>query len=197
MSGAAVGILVAASLAPPAGLIGMASALGRWEMVFSGLYVLLLQLAGINLAGSLVFRAYGLSSQGARFERGKKWMFPAVLAVTVMVLAGLLGWQFSSSPELQRPTRSQRAVAQIQTVINESGLVELVEANVRFPRSNIAGQNTVLSVVYVQRRPDTAMPAEEIRHRITTAIQQRLLEQGFNVTPLVDVIVLEPPAPGD
>ncbi|MCZ7570827.1 MAG: DUF389 domain-containing protein [Ardenticatenaceae bacterium] len=197
VSGAAVGILVAASLAPPAGLIGMASALGRWEMVFSGLYVLLLQLAGINLAGSLVFRAYGLSSQGARFERGKKWMFPAVLAVTVMVLAGLLGWQFSSSPELQRPTRSQRAVAQIQTVINESGLVELVEANVRFPRSNIAGQNTVLSVVYVQRRPDTAMPAEEIRHRITTAIQQRLLEQGFNVTPLVDVIVLEPPAPGD
>ena len=49
VSGAAVGILVAASLAPPAGLVGMAIAISRWDMVTSGLFVLLLQLVGINL----------------------------------------------------------------------------------------------------------------------------------------------------
>ena len=42
VSGAATGMLVAASLAPPAGIIGMAAAIGRWDMAVSGLFLLLL-----------------------------------------------------------------------------------------------------------------------------------------------------------
>lgn len=57
VSGAAVGMLVAASLSPPAGLIGMASAMGRWDLAINGVFVLLLQLVGINLSASLVFRS--------------------------------------------------------------------------------------------------------------------------------------------
>lgn len=193
VSGASVGFLVAASLAPPAGLIGMAGAIGRWDMALSGLYLLPLQLAGINLAGAIVFRASGLTPQGVRYERGKQSMFVAILGVTMLALAGLLVLQFSSSPELQRPTRAQRAAAEIQDVTNKSGLAELVEANVRFTRANIEDQNTLLSVVYVQRRSDVTLPDEEIRNQITRAIQQRLRERGFNVTPLIDVNVLGPP----
>jgi uncharacterized membrane protein len=50
VSGAATGMLVAASLAPPAGTIGMASAIGEWDLVRTGVFVLLLQLVGINLS---------------------------------------------------------------------------------------------------------------------------------------------------
>ena len=52
VSGAAIGVLVAASLAPPTGLVGMAAVIGRWDMVLSGVFVLLLQLVGINLSGA-------------------------------------------------------------------------------------------------------------------------------------------------
>lgn len=192
VSGAATGMLVAASLAPPAGIIGMASAMGRWDIVSNGIFLLLLQLVGINFSAAIVFRIFGLSARGARYDRGKKWLFPTALAATVVALTGLLTWQFSNPPKLQRPTRAQRAQAEIQKVVEQSTLVELVDANARFTRTE-KGQNTLLGMVYVQRRAGASQSSEEIRSDLTDKIQNHLLKQGFSVTPLINVTVLEPP----
>jgi uncharacterized hydrophobic protein (TIGR00341 family) len=194
VSGAATGMLVAASLAPPAGIVGMASAIGRWDMVISELFLLFLQLCGINFSAALLFRVFGLSAQGTRYQRGKKRVFFSALAITVIALALLLTWQFSHSPNLQRSSLAQRANAQVQKTVEQVGLAKLVESNVRFTRSNIEGQNTLLSVVYVQRQPGVTASSEEIRLRLTQSIQTQLLKQDLNVTPLVDVNVLETPA---
>ncbi|MGG6295120.1 DUF389 domain-containing protein [Leptolyngbya sp. AN02str] len=193
VSGAATGMLVAASLAPPAGIVGMATAIGRWDMVVNGLFLLLLQLFGINISAALLFRLYGISIKESRYSRGKKGIFPLVLTITAIALAGLMTWQFANPPNLERSSRAQQANAEIQSVIQQNELAELVEANVRFTRASIAEQNTLLCVVYVQRADGVNLPAEAIRDRLTQAIQTRLLEQGFDVTPLVDIQVLEPP----
>lgn len=193
VSGAATGMLVAASLAPPAGIVGMASAIGRWDMVVSGLFLLLLQLVGINFTAALLFRFFGLSSQGVRYQRGKRWLFPIALGLTVAMLASLLTWQFAQPPSLQRSTLAQRANAEIQEVVSQNPMVDLVEANVRFTRANIKGQNTLLSVVYVQPRQGIAVSEEEIRSRLTREIQTHLKQQNLNITPLVDISILEPP----
>jgi uncharacterized hydrophobic protein (TIGR00341 family) len=190
--GAATGMLVAASLAPPAGIVGMACAIGRWDLAKGGLFLLLLQLCGINLTAAILFRIFGLSTKGSRYKRGKKGVFPITLSVTLIALLGLLGWQFSTSPSLERSTRTQRANVQVQKAIEEVGLAQLVESNVRFTRPEIPGQNTLLSVVYVQRKPGVKMSDAEISDRITRAVQNRLQEEGFNVTPLVSVNVLKP-----
>jgi uncharacterized hydrophobic protein (TIGR00271 family) len=194
--GAAVGMLVAASLSPPAGLVGMASALGQWDMALSGLFVLFLQLAGINLTGSLVFRIAGLSSEGSRYDRGKPWLFRLSLALTTLALAALLTLQFWTSPDLRRPSQAQRAAAEIQNVVDQSEHARLVETNVRFTRADIPGQNTLLVVTYVQPTEGTDRSPEQIRAELTSAIQTHLLQQGYNVTPLVDIIVLAPPRAG-
>ncbi|WP_414564142.1 MULTISPECIES: TIGR00341 family protein [unclassified Anabaena] len=193
VSGAATGMLVAASLAPPAGIVGMASAVGRWDMVISGVFLLLLQLCGINFSATLVFRLFGLSAQGTRYQRGKKRVFGISLVITVIALAGLLSWQFLNSPNLQRSSLAQRANAEVQKTVAQVGLAKLVESNVRFTRSDIEDQDTLLCVVYVQRQPQVTASAEEIRDRLTQSIQTHLLQQDFNVTPLVDVNVLETP----
>lgn len=191
VSGTAVGMLVAAALAPPAALIGMAIALGRWEMVMNGVFLLLLQLVGINVAAATVFRAYGLSTQGARYQRGKRWVFPTSLALSGLLIVGLLIWQFSSSPRLQRSSRAQRATAEIQQVIDNSGLASLAYADVRFTRM-IPDQNTLLCVLQVQRQAQD-VSKDEISDRLTQAVQTRLLAQDFDATPLVSITVLEPP----
>ncbi|MBW4609016.1 MAG: DUF389 domain-containing protein [Hassallia sp. WJT32-NPBG1] len=192
VSGAATGMLVAASLAPPAGIVGMASVIGKWDMAISGLFLLLLQLVGINFTAALLFRFFGLSAQGVRYQRGKRWLFPVALASTVAVLASLLTWQFANTPFLQRSTIAQRANADIQQVVNQNPLVDLVEANARFTGNNVKGQNTLLSVVYVQRREGASLSSEEISSRLTQEIQTHLEKENFNITPLVNVSVLEP-----
>ncbi|NJL67340.1 MAG: DUF389 domain-containing protein [Microcoleus sp. SM1_3_4] len=192
VSGAAAGMLVAASLAPPAGIVGMAAALGRWDLVANGLFLLLLQLGGINLSASLLFRIYGLSTKGTRYQRGQKWVTRSALAITVLALISLLTWQFSNSPNLERSSRAQQANAEVQKAIEQVGLAELVESNVRFTRPNIPGQNTLLSLVYVQRKPGVTQSDAEISNQIKNAVQKRLQEQGFNATHLIDVTVLEP-----
>jgi len=193
VSGAAVGVLVAASLAPAAGLIGMAAAIARWDMVVNSLFLLVLQLAGINFSGAIVFRLVGLSATGARYNRGKRWLFPVVLGIGAVIMAGLLTAQLWQEPSLQRTSLEQRTSTEIQQVVEESKLAKLVQSNVQFTRTKIEGQNTLLTVVYVQRNPEVTASTETIQTQLTEAIQSHLLEIDVNVTPLVQVTVLELP----
>lgn len=86
VSGAAIGLLVAANLAPPAACLGMAAFLARWDLVQSCGFQLLLQLVGINLAGTVVFRLRGLSARGALFERGYPLVWRVGLGFSVIAL---------------------------------------------------------------------------------------------------------------
>ncbi|MGB3203332.1 MAG: DUF389 domain-containing protein [Nodosilinea sp.] len=192
VSGSATGMLVAASLAPPAGIIGMAMAIGRWDMVVNGIFLLLLQLAGINLSAAILFRTFGLSTTGARYQLGKRGVFPVALGISAIAIAVLLSWQLSNSPNLERSSRAQRANTEVQTAVHQFSQVQLVESTVRFTRANISGQNTLLAEVYVQRQPEAGSD-QAIQAELTQAIQDRLLAQGFDVTPLVNINVLAPP----
>lgn len=194
VSGTAVGMLVAAALAPPAGTAGMAIALGMWSMVLNCLFLLVLQLVGINLAAATVFRLYGLSPKGARYKRGSNWVFPVGIAVTTGILIALLSYQFTSGTTLQRSSLEQRANAEVQKVIEKSDLAKLVQSSVSFTRADVEDQNTLLCLIYVQRPDNITASDQEISDRLTSQVQNHLMRKDFDATPLVNVSVLEPPA---
>lgn len=193
VSGAAVGILVAASLAPPAGLVGMAAAIGRWDLVVGAAFVLLLQLAGINFVGALTFRLFGLAPGAVAYKRLSRRVFPVGLAASALVLAALLAWQFAAPPALERASLAQRAATEMRRVVEQRPDVALVEAEARFTRTEAAGENTLLGTVYVQRRPASASPEAALSADLARAIQQRVQAEWPSLTPLVSVTVLEPP----
>lgn len=190
VSGAATGMLVAASLAPPAGLIGMAAALGEWSMVKTGIFVLALQIIGINISGAIVFVVSGLRPRGVRYTRGKRRFGILAWIASVFLLIGLLGWQFKSPPTLQHSTLSKRAAATVQQILDNSDIAKLVETKARFTRANIQGQNSLLVEVFVQKNAN--LPAPDIQSRLTQEIQTELSDE-FNLTALVDVTVLTAP----
>lgn len=192
VSGAAVGLLVAASLAPPAGLIGMAGAIGEWDMVVSAVFLLLLQLVGINLSGAAVFRWYGLTPIGVRYDRGKQSVAVITVIASLAALGALMTWQFWDRPNLERSSRAERALEEIKQVVNESGIAGLVEANVRFTRADIEGQHTLLGVLYVQRKAEQ-LSNEDVRTKLLESIHRRLRQRDFSVTPLIDVTILTVP----
>ncbi len=196
VSGTAVGILVAASLAPPAGLTGMSLALGDWDMAKTGAFVLSLQLVGINLGGTLVFRWAGLTPGGIRYERGHPRVLQLSIAISGIILAGLLAWQFLTPLEFQHSSMAQRAVGDIQEILKGSDEMILVQAGARFTRPSVAKQNTLLADVYVQALSGSATSGadrDRLKGDATRMIQQGLLERGYPVTPLVHVVILDPP----
>jgi uncharacterized hydrophobic protein (TIGR00271 family) len=193
VSGAATGLLVAAALAPPSALLGMAAAIGEWNLVMTTGFLLLLQLFGIQLAGSLVFRYYGrLTHESTRYQRGHRWIFPFSLAVSTLALVGLLFWQFTGSPDLFRSTREQRATAIVQRILAESDLAYMVEANLRFTQPNIPDQNTLLGVIHVQKAEGATASTDEIDQQLTREIEQQLMIE-FDLTPLIDLQVMTAP----
>lgn len=194
VSGAAVGMLVAASLAPPAGVIGMAAAIGEWTMCKGGIYLLGLQLLGINFSGAAVFRIFGLSPNGVRYTRGSGGLSLGAWLVTFVLLIGLVTWQMSRSPELLRSSQAQRATATLKQTVEDFPDADLLEANARFTRANIPSQHTLLAELYVQPATTSERSAEAISRSLTTLAQDDLMEAGFNLRPYINVTVLEPPS---
>ncbi len=192
VSGAAVGILIAASLAPPAGMVGMALVIGRYDIALRSAFLLVLQLVGINLSAALVFRTFGLSSTGARYTRGKSWLFPVALGVTAALLAALLGWQYSNPPALERASLEQQATATVQEVIRDRGDLNYLTSDIRFTQSSDGGNNKLLAVVYVQEQANNSLSAEAIQERLSQSLRQELNQSLQDTDPLIMVNVVGP-----
>jgi uncharacterized membrane protein len=98
--------------------MGMAGVLREWDMVMSGLLLLLMQLVGINLAGAAVLRTLSVRRPYARGRPGMTWLATAASAAA---LAGRLLWQFTNRPAYQRSSKSERALDEMKRVVNETG----------------------------------------------------------------------------
>lgn len=186
VSGAAVGLLVAASLAPPAGVVGMAAGLGRWDMVGSAGYVLALQLVGIHLSGAVVFRLFGLSHLRARHGRGKKHLFPAGLVGTVILLAGLLTMQFTIPIHLNRLSVAEDVASAISDELAEAPLrAEHIET--RFMKTEGDRPPVLLAEILIRRPDDLSMPLDSTSQMLSQRLHRRLAESWPEISPVLDI----------
>jgi uncharacterized membrane protein len=190
VSGAAAGILVAALLAPQAGLIGISLVSGDLQMIPGALFTLVLQLAGINVAAAGVLHIFGLRPRGVRYDRGNRGVRAGALAVSGLVVAGLLAVQFlSDSPELERSTVEQRARSAVLARLEQDPVLDVIEANARFTRARVPGQNSLLIVLYIQ--PRSGAPTDDaLRERAAALALAAVKEREWNVTALVSVNVV-------
>jgi uncharacterized hydrophobic protein (TIGR00271 family) len=191
VSGAAVGVLVAASLAPPTGLIGMALNFGNWQLVRSGVFLLIIQLAGIQLSAALVFRYMGkVTIEGVRFASGKEYVFRLSMLVSVLVVAGLLYWQFSSQPGLQKASLSTQITEVMRNSLQELDGIETIEADARFTRGTLPNLNPVICELYLYNRNDS-LSDEQVRQLVEKLLHERIKEQDSNADPMFDITVLD------
>lgn len=188
VAGTAVGMLVAASLAPPSGMIGMALAIGRFDLAANGLFVLLMQLLALNLAGALTFRVAGLTSDGIRFERGQPRIYHVSLGASALLLAGMLLFQWSSPLTLQRSTLEQRVEGTVETLFENDPLITFIEGTFSFPRPQADGQK-LLATLYIT----TDLSDEAATRHVIARTHARVTEEFESVEPLVSVVIVEEP----
>jgi uncharacterized membrane protein len=194
ISGATTGVAVAASLAPPAGLLGISVAMGRWDMLDNALFVLSLQLIGINLTGALVFRLYGVTPQLVRLRHGKRRTFYLSLGFSLVALIGLLIWQFSGPLRLQRSSEETRMAQTVEEALGTIDFATLVHVETRFRGDGSDEQQELLVIAYLRPTEETDLTVEEIRQYARNAIAYALLDGEGAVVPLVDVTVVEGPS---
>ena len=189
--GAAVGVLVAASLAPPTGLIGMALNFGNWQLVRSGVFLLVMQLAVIQLSAALVFRYMGkVTVKGARFADGKPYVFKLSMAVSVLLVAGLLYWQFSGQPGLQKSSLSTQIAEVMNTALGEMEEVEAIEVSARFTSGTLPDLNPVICELFLYNRSET-LTDEEVKKLVSSLLYKRIKAQCWNADPMFSITVLD------
>lgn len=181
ISGAAVGMLVAASLAPPTGILGAAAAIGEWDLALRATYLIALQLAGINLVAAALFRHYGLDPDPAWLSGGRRLVWPVALT-----LSGVLFLSLTALPVFGGTTWQQKDAELVtrHTVVDlVDGLdgVELLEVDVRNAR--FADRN-LLADVTVSSEPDLQ---EEVLRALPDLVTERLAT--LDVAVNVDVTV--------
>ncbi|MBW3569973.1 MAG: DUF389 domain-containing protein [Gemmatimonadetes bacterium] len=194
VSGAGAGLLVAASLAPPAGVVGISAVLGRWDLAASAGFLLVLQLVGIDLAGAVVFRLFGVGPQGRRYPHGHAWAARIAGVVIGAAFAGLLALQFATPrPTLVRAGLEERARSAAVTALRQDPEVRVLDVWARFPRPDHAAHHPLLLRVAVERR-DGAAAVQGVRERTAMRVADAVAARLPRVTPLVDVTVLERPS---
>lgn len=184
VSGAAVGMLVAASLAPPTGVLGSALVMGRLDLVGRAAFLIVLQLAGINLVASGVFRLHGLRSEQPRFGTGNRRTLSIALASCALIVVAMVGWQTVGTGAWgQRQDLAVAAVAHIQDAAEETGGVTLLDTDIRHGR--FASDHLIASVT-VSTEPGRSAEVEET---LTRRIRATLAERG--IPAVVDLTVLD------
>ncbi len=183
VSGAATGMLVAAALAPPAAVVGMALAIGEWGMAGRTAFLLVLQLVGINAAGAAVFRLVGLGPRGARYPHGRPTVQRMATAATVVALAVLVTAQLATTSVLERSTLAQRAEELIaHEVERRDGL--LLDAAARFPATGGLPDDTMLVVAYIQSDDDDSSAwGRDLEEVVETTLDARAVVSVTVVPP--------------
>lgn len=191
VSGAAVGMLVAASLAPPTALIGMALNFDNWQLVRSGAFLLIIQLAGIQLSAALVFRYMGkVTVKGVRFADGKEYLFKLSMVLSVLIVGVLLYWQFSKQPGLQKSSLSTQIAQTMQSTLRELDYIKAIEVSARFTRGTLPDRNPVICELYLLNQSDS-LTDEQAKSLVENLLRKRIRAKNYNADPMFAITMLD------
>ncbi|MDT0642034.1 DUF389 domain-containing protein [Zunongwangia sp. F363] len=190
VSGAAVGILVAASLAPPVGLVGAGLYLMDWEIVFSSIFRIILQLLGIHLAATLVFYFYGkVTPKGIRFLQGSKKLMILTSIIAFLGIGAMMFWQFSQPPFLRKASMNTELTEALDKHLKELDYIRIINKNVYFTNTTINGEPTVNFQATVLPK-DTVISDEALQSAIIQHLKENLNYQDENIHEVYEIGVV-------
>lgn len=192
ISGAAVGILVAASLAPPAGGLGMALALGRPDLVVLAAFLIALQLTGITASAIVVLWLYGVRPRRVRFGSHRPRMLIVGLVASVALTGVLVATQWLSAPLLMQGSEERHAAEIATSFLDAHEQVTVLGVAAQVASAQVPGVPRIVVEPRVERHDDTS-PAGELEAELERALVRELQDRISSVVPHVDVTVFDPP----
>ncbi|NJY61908.1 DUF389 domain-containing protein [Salinimicrobium sp. CDJ15-81-2] len=191
VSGAAVGILVAASLAPPVGLVGAGLYMMDWQVVLSSLFRILLQLLGIHIAATLVFYFYGkVSPRGVRFLKGSKKLGIITTGVVILGIGAMMFWQFSQPPFLRKASMNTELNEVLNTELQKIPYILVLNKDVTFTNEKFEGTPVATFAATVMLK-DSTLNKEKAKAEIIEHLKQNMQYDVGNIYEVFDINVVE------
>lgn len=191
VSGAAVGILVAASLAPPVGLIGAGIYMMDWGVIWSSVFRVVLQLFGIHLAATLVFYFYGkVKPDGVRFLQGNKIMTWLTSGFVVLAIGAMMFWQFSEPPFLRKASMNTELTELLASELQKLENIEVISKEVSFTQIKINGKATVQYDVTVLPK-NKKMNEKDLKMTIIDHLKKNIRYQDDNLHEVYQIKIVE------
>lgn len=175
-----------AALAPPVGIVGIALWTGKYLLAVRATYLLLIQVAGINLAAAAVFRLRGLGIRGPWYRSGRRGVARAAVALTILALGGLMLWQLSS-PDMRRGTAAREAMTLASAQVRQVPGADFVTGHAAIHGE---GEQAVLLATVYGRWQGPPGLLNEARNRIQARVVAALEAEGYP-DPLVQLVLLQ------
>lgn len=191
VSGAAVGILVAASLAPPVGLVGAGVYMMDWQVVLSSVFRILLQLLGIHIAATLVFYFYGkVTPSGVRFLKGNRMMGYLTTGIVIAGLVAMMFWQFSQPPFLRKASMNTELTEVLDSELQTLPYVKVLNKDVTFTNEQYR-DIPVATFGAVLMLTDTTMKKEEAKTKIIQHLKRNMNYDYDNLFEVYDIKIVD------
>ncbi|WP_029037574.1 DUF389 domain-containing protein [Salinimicrobium xinjiangense] len=191
VSGAAVGILVAASLAPPVGLVGAGMYMMDWQVVFSGLFRILLQLLGIHITATLVFYFFGkVSPRGVRFLKGSKMIGLVTTGIVILGIGAMMFWQFSQPPFLRKASMNTELNEVFDAELQKIPYILVLNKDVTFTNEKFEGTPVANFAATLMLR-DTALNKEKAKTEVIRHLKQNMNYEVENLYEVFEINFVE------
>lgn len=191
VSGAAVGILVAASLAPPVGLVGVGLYMMDWQVVLSSLFRILLQLLGIHVAATLVFYFYGkVSPRGVRFLKGSKVMGLLTTGIVIVGLGAMMFWQFNQPPFLRKASMNTELNEVLNAELQKIPYILVLNKDVTFTNEKFRDTPVANFAATIMLR-DSTIDKESARARVIEHLKKNMNYDVENLYGVYDIHIVE------
>ncbi len=195
----ATGFLVAVSLSPPSAVLGLAAALGRWDYVVLMVFLIAVTFTGIIAGGWASLRVQGVHQGRPSAGRGSSGIARALVATTVVLLAGLVAWQTQRGPRYQKADRARSASQLAKDAVTAVPGYRLIDVDASFTTGDSKwheGEGLLVRAVVARdsgaaaRAGDAALRPGAASEELRAAISRRITSRMDDVHPFIDLSIL-------
>lgn len=186
----ATGFLVAVALSPPTAVLGLAVVIERWDYVALMAFTLLLTVTGIVVGGSAILRVFGIAPGRAIVARGSGRVRALILGPALLLLAGLVLFQYSRTPAFRKADLSYRAISAVRDTLATVPDLTVLEVSAHFTRRDLP---VLEQGLFVQVVGATRAATDSLDYDIRTAATARLRRSMPDVRPYIALTLVPPP----
>ncbi|GAB3820476.1 hypothetical protein GCM10028895_20690 [Pontibacter rugosus] len=130
-----------------------------------------------------------ITVRGVRFATGQEYVFKLSMGVSALVVAGMLFWQFSNQPGLQKASLNTRITEVMRTELNKLDGIETIEVSARFTRGTLPNLNPVICELYLYNRNDS-LSDEQVKKLVQDILHKRIKAENWNADPMFNITML-------